>query len=123
LKYLIVILLLAVTVKSKTHYDSLNNFIIEKYFYRTDSITLRIPAKYTPKFVYDFAVSKNFIYMLSESNYPILQFKKNGEFVRWIGEKGNGPEEFQITPLKIAANSLSDNFVAVDGPIGISLYQ
>jgi len=122
IKNILIIWLLFTPLICNAQNDNLSFLLTEKYLSFIDSLTLEVPVQFTPKFVYDFAFSKNYIYLLGESKYPILKFTRTGKFVRAVGKTGNGPGEFRITPLKIAANESSDNFVVIDGPFGISLY-
>jgi len=113
-----------VAVAATLHANSNEEFnaFLDTYLQPQDSIILKIPLEYQPRYIYDLVFSEENIYVCAEAEYPLLKFDRTGKFIKAIGKKGNGPEEFPMNPRKICYNKSDGTLFLTDGPMGITLY-
>lgn len=96
-----------IELSKKRHYDEISDlFIIQ------DSCDLEYPPEAFPARVNDIALTDSFIYTAGMTReYPLVKFRKNGKFVKFISRQGLGPGEIHSSMFqKIAAY---DSFLAV----------
>jgi len=90
--------------------------LINKYFKKADSIILKYKKSNYPKLIRDISFNNDYIYVLGiNEKFPIVKFDISGKFIKNISRKGNGPNEFNFNPSKIASDKdllvvLSSNF-------------
>lgn len=92
--------------------------------FAADTINLQISDEQLLSSVSAVHIAKNEqIYIIDERfSKIILQFDKNGEFIRRIGGKGNGPGEFMM-PRHIMTNNNGDVVVSDGALFRISLFN
>lgn len=77
-----------------------------------DTINLEVPGNPPLIVVQDIVFSENFLLILDRI-HGLLKFDKNGSFIRTIGKKGEGPEEY-IIPYAIHLNEKENSVLVAD---------